>query len=111
MMLVPPYKYLFFLDFRIRLSTSMEACDETKRTLIRNKMIEITSKRGPEKTCCPSEVVRSLFSDWRKYMDACREMAWELQKEGVVEVCQGGVPVQPPVQGPIRIRTKTSAKK
>ena len=74
--------------------------------MVREKMLEITAKRGPEKTCCPSDVVRSLFPAWREYMELCMEVGWELEAEGRIEVCQKGVPVHPPVRGPVRFRLK-----
>lgn len=80
---------------------------DNKIACIRIKILELVEKRGPEKTCCPSEVVRVLFSDWRSEMDLCRRVAWDLEEEGRIEICQGGKPVKQPVTGPIRLRIKS----
>ena len=48
-----------------------------KREEIRSKMLELTEKRGPDSSICPSEVVRALYDDWRPLMDTVREVAAE----------------------------------
>jgi len=79
--------------------------------MLRERILELAMKRGTEKSICPSEVSRSLFKDWREHMDDCREVGWKLAAEGSIEVCQGGVPVQPPIVGPIRFRATNKIKK
>ena len=79
---------------------------DDKNVRILTKILELVEKRGPEKTCCPSEIARILFSDWRPEMELCRRLAWDLEKEGRIEICQGGIPVKQPTKGPIRLKVK-----
>ena len=78
------------------------------RYLVRATILSLLAKRGPGKTCCPSEVPRLLFSDkWRDYMDLTRSVAWELESELLLEICQKGqVMKKKDVKGPIRLRLK-----
>lgn len=90
----------------------MKAECKDEETLLREKILELVERRGTGKTCCPSEVVRSLFpADWRDRMEQCRAVGWILEGEGRIEVCQGGLPVSPPVTGPIRFRLKKPGNK
>lgn len=61
-------------------------------------------------TVCPSEVARVVRGDateaWRELMPLVRERARRLARAGVVDICQGGEPVDPEAElrGPIRLR-------
>lgn len=56
---------------------------------------------------CPSEVARGLAGDWRPLMEPVRQAARALVAEGLVEITQGGHPVDPEnFKGPIRLRRK-----
>lgn len=61
--------------------------------LIREKVLDMLSKRDYPKTCCPSEIARALKEDelqtigceeWRAAMDPIREEAWRMRFEGIV---------------------------
>ena len=69
---------------------------------------ELTAKRGPDKTICPSEAARALHPDsWRELMPRIRETAIKLVESGAIEITQGGEPVRDleNLRGPIRLRT------
>ncbi|RYE19965.1 MAG: DUF3253 domain-containing protein [Sphingobacteriaceae bacterium] len=73
---------------------------------IQQKIIEMATNRGAEKTICPSEVAREMFGDdWRSAMQAVREAAFDLALKNKVVVTQKGKAVDPEtLKGPIRIR-------
>lgn len=78
----------------------------TTRTEIAEEILRLVEARGPEKSICPSEVVRSLRpDDWRDWMSTCREVCRDLAREGRIEICRKGQPVDPgSIRGPIRLR-------
>lgn len=83
---------------------SQTVSDELRATILR-----LARERGPTKTICPSDAARAIGGDsWRDVMDAAREIARHLAKEGEVEITQQGVLVDPdaPWRGPIRIRAR-----
>lgn len=80
-----------------------------KRKQISATMQDLIAERG-EKTICPSEVARAVFSDeeWREQMDAVREVAQTLIERGVIEATQKGKVIKSAVDahGPIRLRKR-----
>lgn len=71
---------------------------------IRARIVEICRVRGPDKTCCPSDIARGLADDWRSLMPRVREQAGELANEGRIEIRQRGEPVDmATAHGPIRL--------
>ena len=71
---------------------------------IRARIVETCRARGPDKTCCPSDIARGLADDWRPLMPRVRDQAAGLVKDGVIEVQQKGRPVDiATVRGPIRL--------
>jgi hypothetical protein len=63
--------------------------------------------RGADRSICPSDVARVVGgARWRTRMDAVREVARELVREGVVVVTQRAETLDPDTEwrGPIRIR-------
>ena len=76
-------------------------------TYLRDKILSLTSTRGPAMSICPSEVARAVVGedgDWRALMPAVRRAAGELAREGLVVVTRGGVVVDAESGGgPIRI--------
>ena len=75
---------------------------------IHQVMWELLSKRGPQKSICPSEVAKKCFPEgWRIHMEVVRKVAYEWAEEGKVMITQKGIPVDPArVKGPIRIKIK-----
>ncbi|MGI4020312.1 MAG: DUF3253 domain-containing protein [Janthinobacterium lividum] len=73
---------------------------------IQQKIIEMATKRGADKTICPSEVAREMFGDsWRSEMQAVRDVSFDLATKNRVIVTQKGKIVDPEkFKGPIRIR-------
>ena len=82
--------------------------DSDIRSEVCSMILDILRKRGPGKTCCPSEIPRKLFPrEWREYMELTRCVTWELVREDVLEVCQKGeVVTKESIKGPIRLRLK-----
>lgn len=85
--------------------------------LLGNKIASQVAAREHPKTCCPSEVARSLTQeelqtigckDWREAMQPIREAAWSMRADGLLEITQKGEPVQAEsleqIKGPIRLR-------
>ena len=71
---------------------------------IENRILSFTKKRGPNKSVCPSEVTKDLFSDvWRDHVDDVRNVAGELQNKRLIKITQGGKEVRlDKAKGPIR---------
>jgi hypothetical protein len=75
-------------DRRVRLAATM-------RALLRH--------RKPAATICPSDAARVVGgAEWRDLMDAAREVAAELARDGVITVRQHGDEVDIAV-GPVRL--------
>ncbi|WP_020402682.1 DUF3253 domain-containing protein [Gracilimonas tropica] len=72
---------------------------------IKNRILTFTRQRGPEKSVCPSEVTKDLFSDvWRDHVDDVRTVAGELQSENLIKITQRGKEVRlDEAKGPIRL--------
>lgn len=72
---------------------------------IRSRILTFTKKRGPDKSVCPSEVTRDLFSDvWRDHLDEVKDVAGKMQNEKMIRITQKGkdVPIDK-AKGPIRL--------
>lgn len=69
-------------------------------------IVSVATDRGPDKSTCPSEIARMLFSeDWRAHMKDVVNVAIDLQHQGKVVITQKGVPVDlNQIKGPIRIK-------
>jgi hypothetical protein len=73
---------------------------------IRAAILALVAARGAGRTCCPSEVARSLDPQgWRGLMEAVRAVARELAREGAIVITQRGVPLGPQaaLRGAIRL--------
>ncbi|SMO93034.1 DUF3253 domain-containing protein [Gracilimonas mengyeensis] len=72
---------------------------------IKNRILTFTKKRGPEKSVCPSEVTKDLFSDvWKDHVDDVRTAAGELQSERLISITQKGKEIKlDKAKGPIRL--------
>jgi len=83
-------------------------CFTNDEVEIETEMMEMLAKRGPEKTCCPSEVARKVCpNNWRSLMDPTRQVAQRLASAGKIDICQKGqVVTSKNLKGPIRLRFK-----
>lgn len=79
---------------------------------IKNRILTFTKKRGPEKSVCPSEVAKDLFSDvWKDHVDEVRTMAGKLQSEKLISITQKGKEVRlDQAKGPIRLTVVNDKK-
>ena len=63
-------------------------------------MLRLVAERGPDKTCCPSEVARALGGPhpdgWGPLMQPVRRVAVRLTKQGRVAILRKGKPVADP---------------
>lgn len=73
---------------------------------LKEEIITLAKRRGPDKTICPSEAARAVDSDnWRTLMEDIRDAAQSLQEKGFITVEQNGEPVDlNEVSGPVRLR-------
>ncbi|MFD7934710.1 DUF3253 domain-containing protein [Streptomyces sp. NPDC059755] len=81
--------------------------DEDER--LERAILDLLGRRRPDASVCPSEVARSVHhgsgDGWRRLMEPTRAAARRLSRAGLVEITQGGEPVDPTTaRGPIRIR-------
>ncbi|PZP44031.1 MAG: DUF3253 domain-containing protein [Azospirillum brasilense] len=76
------------------------------RERIAESIRRLATRRGAEKSICPSEVARELGGEsWRGLMRPVRDTAMELARQGEIEVLRKGKPVEPgEVRGVIRLR-------
>ncbi len=72
------------------------------------EIIRLLNLRQSGATICPSEAARSIGADgWRELMEPARAAARRLVANGLVDITQGGVVVDPSTaKGPIRIRLR-----
>lgn len=82
-----------------------EPTDEGRRTRLAATIRTLLRHREADKTICPSDAARVVGGDdWRALMPMARAVAAELAGECVVEVRQGGEPVDiGSTRGPIRL--------
>ena len=77
---------------------------------LRAQILALTQARGPMKSICPSEAARAVRPhDWRALMPQVRDIAFALWKAGHIEICQGGIAIEPSrqaneIKGPVRLR-------
>jgi Protein of unknown function (DUF3253) len=66
---------------------------------------ELVAERSPEATICPSDAARIVGGEsWRDLMDAAREVAAALAREGIVAVRQHGADADlADAVGPVRL--------
>lgn len=91
-------------------------CDDIDENDIKHAIITIVQKRGPSKTCCPSEIPRLFFKlrNWRSKMDMTRSVAYEMAREGKISILQKGREIAiediSTISGPIRLRLRGMLK-
>jgi hypothetical protein len=69
--------------------------------------------RRKEKSFCPSEVVRRIFpEDWELFMPDVQVEMMEMYREGLIQVTQQGIPIDPSQKpkGPVRILSVSKPK-
>jgi hypothetical protein len=81
--------------------------DGSDATRLRAAILALAHHRGPDSSICPSDASRAVGGeDWRDLTDQSRTIAFQLARDGEVDITQRGDVVDPrePARGPIRIR-------
>ena len=76
-------------------------------TRLRAAILALAQHRGSNSSICPSDAARAVGGDgWRGLTDQSRSIAFELARDGDIEITQRGAALDPdqPAHGPIRIR-------
>jgi hypothetical protein len=76
---------------------------------IAQEIRRLLAARAPDASICPSDVARSLRaheSAWRALMPRVRDAARQMARDGLVEIAQRGLALDPEArfQGPVRLR-------
>lgn len=72
---------------------------------LEQRILALLQARARDASICPSDVARAVSDDWRPLMEPVREAARRLVARGLLEMTQGGRPVDPSrARGPIRLR-------
>ena len=87
-----------------------DEADAGQRAQVRAEILRIATQRGADKTMCPSEVARTVFStaEWRDRMVFVREVGLELVAQKKIVATQKGQVLADPAsaKGPIRYRLR-----
>ncbi len=82
---------------------------------IRDEILRFLLLMKPGESICPTDVGRTFGSKWREQMEAVREVASDMVRDGLIEITQNGEVVDiderkvETLKGPIRLRlTKRS---
>ena len=75
---------------------------------LESAIMELLSRRGPEKTICPSEAARLIDpTGWEELMDKARAAAWRLVAEGAIVITRRGKIVDSSqAKGAIRLKIR-----
>tara|TARA_B100000674_G_scaffold83427_1_gene57797 strand:+ start:2023 stop:2403 length:381 start_codon:yes stop_codon:yes gene_type:complete len=65
--------------------------DQPTYAVLRQRVIDMATQRGVEKTICPSEIAKSFGSYWRDLMPRVHQVADQLCAEGKLTFEKGGV--------------------
>lgn len=77
---------------------------------IRDEILRFLLMMRPGESICPTDVGRTFGSKWREQMDAVREVASDMVRDGLIEITQNGEVVDidarkvETLKGPIRLR-------
>ena len=96
--------------------SQLEICEEpdlnsnSVEKQIEDAIFALATKRGDNKTLCPSEIPRLIlkYPNWRDYMDLTRKVAFRMAHSGIVDVMQQGkrrnTDEFDSIRGPIRLQ-------
>ncbi len=81
---------------------------KSESIMFQNQILALLKLRAGGKTICPSEILPQEQKQNPAVMEQVRQAARLLAHEGVIEITQGGKPVDPDsFRGPIRLRLKS----
>ena len=88
-----------------------KSCSSNKSSLSKGyeaKILELLQKRGAGKTICPSEILPLELKSDKQQMEEVRRAARRLVAQGLLEITQKGVVVDPSTaKGAIRLKLKS----
>jgi len=89
-------------------SCRIEKLEKSKMgILLEKEIVNQLQERGPQKTICPSEVVRKLFPEnWHDKMEEVRRAARRLVHKKIIIITQQNREVDINAKGPIRLKLK-----
>ncbi len=89
-------------------SCRVEKLEKSKMGIqLENEILSLLIERGPQKTICPSEVVRKLFPDnWHDKMEEVRRAARRLVHKKSIIITQKNREADINAKGPIRLKLK-----
>jgi hypothetical protein len=79
-------------------------------TGLEKMILELLQSVDRDSTICPSQAARAMTAEtdgdqWRRLMEPARRAARRLAHRGVIQILQGGKPVDPSsFKGPIRLK-------
>jgi hypothetical protein len=65
--------------------------DQPTYAILRQRVIDLATERGPDKTICPSEVAKTFGSYWRDLMPRVHQVAEQLCAERKLTFEKGGI--------------------
>lgn len=69
------------------------------------ELLRLVAARGPDKSICPSDVVRAMTPEWQPLLGRVRCIAVRLAEAGRIDILRKGKPVMgEAVRGVIRLR-------
>jgi hypothetical protein len=89
--------------------------DEKKPDPVALRILALIEARGAGKSICPSEVARDIYEEkrkptdpkdgWRKYMNAVKQQALHLARQGEIDILRRGARQDPtkPIKGVVRL--------
>ena len=78
--------------------------------MIKDAIIDLVNKRGPMKTCWPSEIPRVYLklTNWRDFLKLTRDISLQLAADGIIAISQKNIVLEKEqlstCKGPIRLR-------
>ncbi len=71
------------------------------------ELLRLTAERGPDRSICPSDVVRAMTPEWQPLLGRVRRIAVRLAEAGRIDILRKGKPVTgEAVRGVIRLRVR-----
>ena len=91
-----------------RCRTQFKNQGKTESIMLQKQILDLLKTRSEGKTICPSDILLAEQKQDSQKMEQVRQAARLLVHQGLIEITQGGKPVDPDdFRGPIRLRLKS----